>query len=351
MINVPDSLKSMCVFVVDDEAPNRLLLERILNEAGFDNLVSIGDPDQVIEMMTERTPDIVILDLHMPGRGGFSLLEEIRGHHPSWNQIPILVFTADVNRETRQKALDMGANDFLAKPGDATEIALRVRNFLRTRQLYIELERHSLDLEAKVLERTADLSRATEDCLWRLARASEYRDDDTGEHTLRVGVLSAFIAGELGMSLDEVEMIRLAAPLHDIGKIGIPDNILLKRGTLNDDEMDVVQSHVKIGVGLLAGSSSKLMRLAATIAGTHHEKWDGNGYPNGVAGEDIPIVGRIVAVADVFDALTHDRPYKTAWSREEAIDEIIRLSGTHFDPRVADAFSRVVGNFAEEMLV
>ena len=351
MINVPDSLKSMCVFVIDDEATNRLLLERFLMKAGFDNIVSIGDPNEVIEMMTARTPDIVILDLHMPGRDGFSLLQEIRERHPAWNQIPILVFTADVSREARQKALDMGANDFLAQPGDAVEIALRVRNFLRTRQLYLELERHSLDLEAEVQERTSELSRATEDCLWRLARASEYRDDDTGEHTLRVGVLSAFIAGELGMSHEEVEMIRLAAPLHDIGKIGIPDNILLKRGKLDDDEMDVVQSHVTIGVGLLAGSSSNLMQLAATIVGTHHEKWDGSGYPNRVAGEEIPMVGRIVAVADVFDALTHDRPYKNAWSREDAVDEIERLSGSHFDPRVADAFGRVVGKFAEEMLV
>lgn len=351
MINVPDSLKSMCVFVVDHEATNRLLLERFLIEAGFDNVVCIGDANQVIEMMTERTPDIVILDLHMPGHDGFSLLQEIRERHPSWNQIPILVFTADVNREARQKALDMGANGFLTKPVDAVEIALRVRNFLRTRQLYLELERHSLDLEAKVQERTSELSRATEDCLWRLARASEYRDDTTGEHTLRVGALSAFIADELGMSREEVEMIRLAAPLHDIGKIGIPDNILLKRGKLDDDEMDVVQSHVTIGVGLLAGSSSNLMQLAATIVGTHHEKWDGTGYPNRVAGDDIPIVGRIVAVADVFDALTHDRPYKNAWSREDAVDEIERLSGTHFDPSVADAFGRVVGKFAEEMLV
>ena len=341
----------MHIIVVDDEPANRLLLQRFLEDSGFTDITLIGDANAVIETLLERTPDLIVLDLHMPGRDGFSLLEEIRTKFPEWRQVPILVFTADVTREARQKALELGANDFLTKPGEAFEIVLRVRNFLRTRKLYLELEQHSLDLESKVRHRTAELAKATEDCLWRLARASEYRDDDTGEHTLRVGVLSAFIAKKIGLDRDTVEMIRLAAPLHDIGKIGIPDTILLKPGKLTDDEFDIVRSHVKIGSSLLVGSTSKLMKMAEEIALTHHEKWDGTGYSQGLSGEDIPITGRIVSVADVFDALTHDRPYKHAWPKDKAVEEIKSLSGSHFDPNVADAFARVVATYGAELLV
>lgn len=341
----------MHVVVIDDEPSNRLLLQRFLEDSGFTDITLIGDANTVIETLLERSPDLIVLDLHMPGRDGFSLLEEIRTKFPEWRQVPILVFTADVTREARQRALELGANDFLTKPGEAFEIVLRVRNFLRTRKLYQELEQYSLDLENKVRHRTEELAKATEDCLWRLARASEYRDDDTGEHTLRVGVLSAFIAEEIGLNNDTVEMIRRAAPLHDIGKIGIPDTILLKPGKLTEDEFDVVRSHVKIGSSLLVGSTSKLMKMAEEIALTHHEKWDGTGYSQGLSGEGIPITGRIVAVADVFDALTHDRPYKQAWPKDKAVEEIETLSGTHFDPKVADAFARVVDMYDSELLV
>ncbi len=343
MIKVEEDLRGMRIVVIDDEAVNLRLMERILQEAGFMRITLLTDSTD-LSSLQNLEPDVICLDLHMPGKDGFSVLEEIRGTLPALKQVPVLVFTADVTIPSRQRALDLGANDFLNKPGEAIEIVLRVRNFLRTRKLYKELEGYSLDLEGKVQRRTLELYEATEDCLWRLARASEYRDDDTGEHTIRVGVVSSRIASELGIGADEVDMIRRAAPLHDIGKIGIPDSILLKPGKLTAEEFAVMRSHVKIGASLLAGSSSKLMLMAEKIALTHHEKWDGSGYAMGLKGDEIPLPGRIVAVADVYDALIHDRPYKQAWPAEKAVAEIEAQSGAHFDPAVVDAFLKVVNS-------
>jgi putative two-component system response regulator len=340
LIKVDEELRGMHIVVIDDEAINRRLMERILQEAGFSRISLIADSTD-IQILEEMDPDVICLDLHMPGNDGFKVLEVIRGTLPALVQVPVLVFTADVSVPSRQRALDLGANDFLNKPGEAIEIVLRVRNFLRTRKLYKELEGYSLDLESKVQRRTLELYEATEDCLWRLARASEYRDDDTGEHTIRVGAISSRISSQLGLGTEDVDMIRRAAPLHDIGKIGIPDSILLKPGKLTTEEFAVMRSHVKIGASLLAGSSSKLMLMAEKIALTHHEKWDGSGYALGLRGEEIPLPGRIVAVADVYDALIHDRPYKQAWPMEKAVAEIRSLAGTHFDPDVVDAFLNV----------
>lgn len=350
MIKIERDLQGMHIVVIDDEVVNRRLMQKILEEAGFQKITLIADSMEIASLRTIQ-PDVICLDLHMPGKDGFSVLEEIRDTMPSLKQVPVLVFTADVSIPSRQRALELGANDFLNKPGEAIEIILRVRNFLRTRKLYKELESYSLDLENKVKRRTVELYEATEDCLWRLARASEYRDDDTGEHTLRVGVISSRIAQGLGLEPEEVDMVRRAAPLHDIGKIGIPDSILLKPGKLTPEEFAVMRSHVKIGASLLAGSSSKLMLMAEKIALTHHEKWDGTGYSLGLNGEDIPLPGRIVAVADVFDALTHDRPYKQAWPVEKAIAEIKDQSGKHFDPKVVDAFVGVVESSDNEIAV
>jgi putative two-component system response regulator len=350
VIRIEEDLRGMHVVVIDDEAVNRRLMERILQEAGFGKITLIADSTR-LEQLEEIDPDVICLDLHMPGKDGFTVLEEIRGSLPSLRQVPVLVFTADVSIPSRQKALELGANDFLNKPGEAIEIVLRVRNFLRTRKLYKELESYSLDLENKVQRRTLELYEATEDCLWRLARASEYRDDDTGEHTIRVGVVSSRIARHLGLGAEEVDMIRRAAPLHDIGKIGIPDSILLKPGKLTPEEYAVMRSHVKIGASLLAGSSSKLMLMAEKIALTHHERWDGTGYGLGLSGDEIPLPGRIVAVADVYDALIHDRPYKQAWPQEKAVAEIRSQAGKHFDPQVVEAFLKVVDSSESEIAV
>lgn len=350
MIKVDEDLRGMHVVVIDDEVVNRRLMQRILEESGFRRITLIADSME-IGILAEINPDVICLDLHMPAKDGFTALQEIRDTMPQLKQVPVLVFTADVSIPSRQRALELGANDFLNKPGEAIEIVLRVRNFLRTRKLYKELERYSLDLENKVKRRTMELYEATEDCLWRLARASEYRDDDTGEHTIRVGVISSRIADRLGLDPEEVDMIRRAAPLHDIGKIGIPDSILLKPGKLTSEEFAVMRSHVKIGASLLAGSSSKLMLMAEKIALSHHERWDGTGYSMGLKGEEIPLPGRIVAVADVYDALTHDRPYKQAWPADKAVDEIKSQSGKHFDPQVVDAFVQVVNSSEKDVAV
>ena len=286
---------------------------------------------------------MAIIDLHMPGIGGFGLLERLRAQKTFNGYMPILVFTADVTGAARQKALELGATDFLTKPGDPSEIVLRVRNFLQMRLLYRKLENHNAQLETRVKERTQSLEAAHMEIVHRLALAGDYRDDETGEHCQRVGDLSGRIALAYGLSDHDAELIRLAAPLHDIGKVAIPDAILRKPGRLSSDEYSEMQRHVRVGGRILAESSSEILQVAHIIAMSHHERWDGTGYGLGLSGETIPIEGRIVAVADVFDALTSDRPYKTRWSFEDACAEIERCAGTHFDPKVVEAFRSVAG--------
>jgi putative two-component system response regulator len=251
------------------------------------------------------------------------------------------VLTANPMPLMKQQALIYGAKDFLTKPFDLTEALLRIKNLLETRFLHLELQEQNQDLEIKVRERTDDLEVAQIEILQRLSLAAEFRDDDTGQHTQRVGRLSALVAQALGLPDEEVELILLAAPLHDVGKIGIADGILLKAGGLTADEVRMMTTHTTIGGRILSGSRSPLLQLAEQIALTHHECWDGSGYPLGRRGEDIPLAGRIVSVADVFDALTHQRPYKKAWSAEDAAAEINRLGCSKFGPRVEEAFLKL----------
>jgi putative two-component system response regulator len=333
-----DVIKKSQIFIIDDEPANVLFLERLFEWEGFTLVSGFTDPVEALEACRFAAPDIVLLDLQMPTMSGYEVLEQLREASSEGPFLPVLVFTADVNPESRKRALSMGATDFLTKPGDATEIALRVNNFLGMRHLHREVMQQKEVLEHKVQERTADLEASRMDVLHRLAKASECRDDDTGDHIHRVGELSCQIAMALS-SLDCCPNdLFLAAPLHDVGKIGIPDSILLKPGRLTLEEFEVMKTHTQIGHQILSGSPSPVLQLAATIALTHHEKWDGSGYPKGLSGSDIPIAGRIVAVADVFDALTHSRPYKNAWPVEEAVSEIAKGSGSHFDPEVVNAF-------------
>jgi putative two-component system response regulator len=292
-------------------------------------------------MCVESAPDLVLLDLHMPQVDGFELMQRLGTLIDAGSDVPFLVLTADTTEETRRRALSVGARDFLTKPFDHTELLLRVRNLLQVKQLQDRLRETNTTLKAEVAERTRDLDQARLEVLERLARATEYRDDDTQEHAWRIGRVSALLALELGRPDHEVQLIRRAAPLHDIGKIAIPDAILLKPGKLSDDEFEVIKTHTTIGGAILSGSPSRLLRLAEQIALTHHERWDGRGYPIGLTGEGIPLAGRIVAVADVFDALTHQRPYKQAWPVDNAVDEILSQAGRHFDPSLVDAFSRL----------
>jgi putative two-component system response regulator len=326
------------ILIVDDQDANVRLLQRILNQAGYTNLGSTTDSRQVLALFMSVTPDIVLLDLTMPYVNGFEVMEQLRPLIRSDDYLPILVLTADVTDEVKLRALSAGAKDFLTKPFNNVEVLLRIENLLNTRLLNLALREQNHVLDDRVRSRTLSLEEAQVEILERLAAAAEYRDDATGKHAQRVGEVSGMIAQALDLPAAEVELIRQAAPLHDVGKIGIPDSILLKPGRLTAGEFEIMKSHTTIGAKMLANGRSDLTQMAERIALMHHERWDGTGYPGACRGEEIPLVGRIVAAADVFDALTHERPYKTAWPVKDALAEIQRQSGRQFDPKVAEAF-------------
>lgn len=327
------------ILIVDDEPGLLLLAERILRRAGYLNIHATTDPRRAIELFVEVRPDLLLLDLHMPVVDGFQVMEIVRSLTATSEYVPIIVLTADTTLDTKRRALANGATDFLTKPFDAVEVGLRVRNALTLRRLHVQVREQNLALEQRVVERTSDLEDARLELLDRLAVAAEFRDDTTGQHTLRVARMASELAQRLGYQRDRLDLFARAAALHDVGKIGVADQILLKHGRLGDAERDAMRAHTVIGARILSGSRFETLQLAADIAMTHHERWDGNGYPRGLANHAIPIGGRIVAVADVFDALVHERPYKSAWSIRDAIAEIQRQSGLQFDPVVVEAFS------------
>jgi len=334
----PAHLRDARVLLVDDQEFNLRLLRQMLGNAGLHDVTMTQDPYAVAALVALHTPDLIVVDLHMPGLDGFGVMEALRPQVEAAGYLPILVLTADVTPESRRRALDSGARDFLTKPIDNMEVILRTKNLLETRRLYLNLEQHNLTLEQRVRERTREVEEAQLETLDRLARTAEYRDDQTGRHVLRVGRVAAMLGKTMGMHEDDVRLLRLAAPLHDLGKIGIPDAILLAPRRLTPEEFDEMKTHTEIGAQILAGSTSSLLQLAERIARTHHERWDGRGYYGLVAG-DIPIQARIVGVADVYDALTHERPYKSEWPVDMAVDEILKNRGSQFDPAVVEAFS------------
>jgi putative two-component system response regulator len=281
-------------------------------------------------------------------------LNEVRAWIASAHELPILVLTGDQRLDSRYDALRGGASDFVCKPFDQIELTLRINNLLELHFLHREVREENRRLEERVQERTEALTRAQSQFLERLAAAAELRDDLTGQHTARVGTMSALIAEALGLPPEEVRTIRQSAPLHDVGKLAVPEMILRKPARLTADEFEVMKTHTVYGPRLLGGDSEgnlPLLKVAEEIAATHHEKWDGSGYPAGLAGDRIPLTGRIVAVADVYDAFTHQRPYKPAWPTAEALTNIQAAAGAHFDPLVVDAFMEVSesGRLDEEM--
>jgi putative two-component system response regulator len=330
------------ILIVDDEPPNVRLLERLMQKAGTYHVQGVTDPREVLDLLIAARPDLIMLDLHMPHLSGFQVLEQLEPFLLREDCLPVVVLTADITQEAKRRALACGAMDFLTKPFDAEEVVLRAKNLLHMRFLHKLVKEHNVRLEEKVRERTRALEEAQQEILERLALAAEFRDDDTGQHTKRVGEMSAYIARALGMPEAQVQMLRLAAPLHDLGKIGVKDAILGKPGKLTDEEFEAMKAHCKIGASILSGGCSPLLRMAEEIALTHHERWAGGGYPGRLSGESIPLCGRIVAVADVFDALTHARPYKRAWSVAEAVREIRSQRGVQFDPAVVDALMEVL---------
>ena len=328
------ALATSRIAIFDDEAANVTALSRLLTRAGYRDIVSSTDSRKAAAICSITPPDIVLVDFNMPHLDGVELIIGLKSALPADEYLPIVMLTGDTATATRQRALRAGAVDFLTKPFDSVEVLLRIKNHLAVRSLHV-------NMEMQVRVRTAESELANRETLERLAQAAEFRDDETGQHTRRVGELAGAIASQLGMESARVELIGRAAPLHDVGKIAIPDAILLKEGRLTPEEMAVMRTHTTIGARLLSRGGSELVRLAERIALTHHERWDGAGYPSGLKGAATPIEGQVVAVADFYDALTKDRRYRKAWPVQKVLAEIARESGRHFNPEVAAAFARV----------
>ncbi len=325
------------VLVVDDEPVNVKLLEKIFSAEGYQKVVSTTDPRTVLDLCRATPFDIILLDLNMPHLDGFGVLallvEEFGIVMP-----PVLVLTAQHDKEHRHRALQGGARDYLTKPFDRIELLYRVRNIIEA-QLFHRFERDQKSLlEELVQQRTQELHDSRLEIVQRLGRAAEYRDNETGMHIIRMSKFCEALARHIGLDSPTCDLLLNAAPMHDIGKIGIPDHVLLKPGKLTEEEYEIMKTHTTIGYELLSGNESELLVTARDIAVTHHEKWDGTGYPNGVAGENISLLGRITAVADVFDALTSSRPYKKAWALDDAFNFIREQGGRHFDPQLSEAF-------------
>jgi len=328
------TVKNARILIVDDEPANISALGRVLTAAGYQVLATTS-PLEGLRLYHEQAPEIMLLDLHMPELDGIGVIHRLKRAAPSQAFLPVLVLTGDTSPDARRRVLAAGAKDFVAKPFDMDEVLLRIRNLLETGRLYREIKNQNQLLEERVRERTAELEGASLDTLERLAIAAEFRDDETGRHTERVGEIAALLGTVLGLAEEELFLIRRAAPLHDVGKIGIPDSILRKPGPLTSDEWDVMKGHASIGARILSGGRSSVVQFAEEIALSHHEHWDGQGYPHGLAGEAIPLAGRLVMVADVFDALTSDRVYRKAWPVDKVMAYIRQYAGKRFDPRIA----------------
>jgi len=329
------------ILIVDDEPHVAGVLQRLFVRQGYEEPLAVHDPTRVPAVLEEEEIDLILLDLHMPEMDGFQLMKHLPRHREPSEFLPVLVLTGDTAPEVRRRALEAGAHDFLSKPFDVAEAQARVKNLLEARFLNQRVARQRDEMEARVRERTAELADTRSEILHRLARAAEYRDDVTGRHAERVGMLSSLVARELGFGHRDVDIIRRTAPLHDVGKIGVPDAILRKPGALTPSEFELMKTHTIIGEEILGGGRHRILSMAAEIARSHHERWDGDGYPDGLEGEEIPLPARIVSVADTFDTLSHNRPYKDAVSVEDALAEIRRCAGGHFDPRVVEAFEAI----------
>ena len=327
------------VMVVDDQSTGRAILEQVMRSLGERVVVEgFARPVDAVVWATRHVADLVLVDYMMPEMDGIEFVKRLRSL-PGYEHVPIVMVTVHDDRKVRYAALDAGITDFLTKPVDARECLARCRNLLTLRRQQLALEDRRRLLEHMVEDATQEVREREKETLLRLARAGEFRDEDTGNHLVRMSRYARLVAAAVGLERDEIEAIELAAPLHDIGKIGIPDQILLKPAKLDEVEWQVMQRHPVIGHEILKGSASKFVRMGALIALGHHEKYDGTGYPNGLVGDHIPLCARIVAVADVYDAISSVRPYKSAWPSEQAFEYLVSQRGKHFDPRLVEAFT------------
>lgn len=327
------------VLVVDDDPLVRELLTRLIVELPDARVVTAGDSATALRWCEAHEPDVVITDYRMPGMSGTALIAALR-QRPATAEVPIMMITASDDRAVRVEALHTGATDVLTKPIDAAEVRARTRNMLAIRRGQRIMAQRSSSLEEEVRRATAAIAARERETILTLSKAAEYRDWETGSHIVRVSLYARIVARELSLPPDEQEILLQAAPMHDLGKIGIPDAILLKPGELDPVEYEMIKEHTIIGHRILSGSSAELLQAAAEIALNHHERFDGSGYPRELIGEEIPLHGRIVAVADTFDALTSSRPYKAAWAASLAWSFLEQHAGSRFDPACVTAFLR-----------
>lgn len=351
--------KDARILIVDDEPLNIRVTQKYLSLAGYNNVISTSNPVEAMPLIRGERPALLLLDVMMPQVSGLDVLASLQADRELLH-IPVLILTASEDRDTKLRALELGATDFLAKPVDPSELIPRVRNCLLIKAHQDHLRNYAEDLEQQVRQRTVELEASKQNVVFCLARAAEYRDDETGRHVVRVGRYAAIVARQLGWSESETAVLQQAAQLHDVGKLGIPDSVLLKPGKLTPEEFEIIQKHCglgqrifepmigedwqewrrhpEVGQKILADTNSPVLEMAARVALTHHERWDGTGYPLGLSGEDIPIEGRITAVADVFDALSTKRAYKPAFPLDCCFTILEEGRGSHFDPTVLDAF-------------
>lgn len=329
---MPDNMPK--ILIVDDEENICTLIGRIL-EAEGNWCETALNADQALDLLQKTEFNLMLCDINMPGRNGIELLRIV---HKSYPDLAVIMASAIDDRKVAIETLEIGAYGYVIKPFEKNELIINVTNALRRRELEIAYRRHNEELETLVEARTLELWKSREETIHRLAKAAEFRDNETAQHTIRMGEYCGILAQQTSLPDRECEMIRSASPLHDVGKIGIPDTILLKPGKLTDEEFEIIKEHSMIGYRILGASSSEVLNLGSIIALTHHEKFDGSGYPGGLQGNNIPVAGRIAAICDVFDALTSQRVYKAAMSIDGALEILRAGRGNHFDPYLLDAF-------------
>lgn len=334
------------ILVVDDDPSNLKLTNVLLVQSGYDCLCETNGND-ALEAVQLFGPDLMLVDVMMPGMDGFELTRRIKSNDFT-KHIPVILVTSLSDKESRLAGLEAGAEEFVNKPIDKMELIVRIRNLLRLKDISDQLAKHKMSLESEVQVRTEELYDTRLDIVRALSRAADFRDKDAGLHVICMSEISYLLANAAGLEEERSDLILNAAPMHDIGMVSISDNILLKPGKLTESEIETVKSHTHIGFQILnTKRPSHLMNVAKSIALCHHEKWDGSGYPRGLKGNDIPVEARIVALADVFDTLIRNRPYRKAWTKEDALTEIEKQKGLHFDPKLVDAFFYILPQIDE----